>query len=184
MEICSQMKFQESKPRPTFLTKGITKPWIHIWSYSSHCRACSSKGFTNTGTRITPIRSAHHIRMQSGTALRGQREPCIAPLPFPHTSKALLLLLMHRCPHRGSLSGWWLHVHCFQQGCVSAALLVACGASARLFILHSFSPQTDVSSPQGLWGVARKRMAMSIWYTSLWELYRVLQFPVWQSSQK
>lgn len=82
-------------------------------------------------------------------------------LSFPPTSKALLLLPVHWHPHGESLAGWWVHMYCFQQGYVPGSS----EPCIAIYFTLLFPTNRCAFSPGG---VAKKRMAMAAWYTSLW----------------
>lgn len=190
MEICSQMKFQESKLRPTFLTQEITKPCKPHLELQQPLQGLLIKEFRkqwymNNSHPLCPPHQNAEQNSSEGAAGTTHSPPSL-PSYLQSTSAALdASMSIQEDPVWVMVTRVLLPAGmcvCSSAGCLAHP--EPCRGSARLFILHSFSPQTDVSSPQGLWGVVRRRMAMSIWYTSLWEMYRLLQFPVWQSSQK
>lgn len=174
LERFSQIKFQNSKPRPTFLTQGIPKPCKpqHLEQQQSLHGLCIRQTASHSLMKNShPLCPSHQNTEQS--SLRGQRGP------YPSSA-------CQQCLHRGILPGWWVHACCSRWGSVPAALLGAWlfPSLVGTFMLHSFFLQSDVPPPWGLRGVASKRVAEAAGYTFLWGRFRLLQFPIWQSSQK
>lgn len=122
--------------------------------------AYQTNSFTQPGTWITPVQFVHHIRTQSRTALKGQRElyPNIGPSCPSLTPPRQSCCSRHISIHAGRA---WLGDGCMHAASSRDVCLQLCWAPCssrdlqKTFILHIL--QTDVPSPQGLRGVARKK---------------------------
>lgn len=122
--------------------------------------AYQTNSFTQPSTWITPVQFVHHIRTQSRTALKGQRElyPNIGPSCPSLTPPRQSCCSRHISIHAGRA---WLGDGCMHAASSRDVCLQLCWAPCssrdlqKTFILHIL--QTDVPSPQGLRGVARKK---------------------------
>lgn len=154
LERFSQIKFQNSKPRPTFLTQGIPKP-------------CKPQHL-----ELQQLLQGLLIRQRASHSLMKNSLPSTLSITSEHRAEqpegAARAVPQHCLPSvsaRENLSGWRLHACCSGQGSVPAALLGAWlfASLVGTFILAFFFPTEWCACSLGAARSSKKESGWGCW---------------------